>query len=1063
MEKSESTLITKTLLSISNDIAATRTKEDLVMVLLDKLNRLVPFDDILITIFDSQKNTHYDWAYHYQQERRDHPNFEDFINADHPVEDGILDVIMSQKEPSIFVIEELLSRTEIPDYVYAYKATGIEELVGVIMRNGEVEIGGLFLTSERKDNFKKKHLEIIKGISSQLCIAAANILANEEIQRHEREKSMLLNLSNSIVCAKDRKELSIIVRNEYREMAPMDDLLVSFYNYRQDFHFTYNPFSVQDEQEISIINVDDLFGALINNKIIHSYKAESFEVPCTLKAGQPGYLSYYREREYKSFVAIAMRDGDEFLGCVYVARKKIKKLSQETLTFLLGLSKQLSLAIKNIIANGELSEKDREKSILLKISNDIATIRDRDNFSSMLKKHLSKLFYFSHALTAVVHEGKGTYSGFVFDPASKTKYREPEYARISSSTYPLDNPAIKTVVHSKKPVIFDLDEMVNRVELPEWIEMNYRAGILEILIAPLINGDSLIGFFVLFTDRKKQILEPEISLIQGICYQLSVAVANIIANEQILERENEKSTLLTLSNHIAVIRNKADLHKIIKEKLQKILPISHIITLNVSLDGLWYSAFSLDPESRTINHPEYNTIVNSTYPIEEGILASALKSESPMVVDLEQVVKDPSAPRFLIMNYDCGILSAVLSPLTDGEHKTGILVILLRQKNDLTSNYLSLIKGITDQLSTAIANITANEKIEKQLQEIESYKRQLEIENMYLQEEIQTTHNYSELIGTSEPMKNIFQLISKVSDSSSSVLLLGETGTGKELIARAIHNSSPRKDKVMIKVNCATLPANLIESELFGHERGSFTGATEKRIGKFELANKSTLFLDEIGELSLELQVKLLRVLQEKEIERVGGKSVIKTDVRIIAATNRNLQKEVLKGTFRSDLFFRLNVFPIMVPPLRDRKEDIPILASHFLIKHAGKGKIDPMRFSNSAMRDLISYNWPGNVRELEHLIERSVLLSTGNMISDVHLPISETSGEYFPQGAIKTIDQIEREHIINVLKKTNGKISGKDGAAALLKIPPTTLSSKMQKLKISKGLITAAETNMEL
>jgi transcriptional regulator with GAF, ATPase, and Fis domain len=287
------------------------------------------------------------------------------------------------------------------------------------------------------------------------------------------------------------------------------------------------------------------------------------------------------------------------------------------------------------------------------------------------------------------------------------------------------------------------------------------------------------------------------------------------------------------------------------------------------------------------------------------------------------------------------------------------------------------------------------------------------------------------------------------------VLILGETGTGKELVARAIHNASPRKDKFMIKVNCAALPANLVESELFGHEKGSFTGAVERRIGKFELANDSTLFLDEIGEMPLELQVKLLRAIQEREIERVGGKSVIKTNVRIIAATNRNLRKEVEAGKFRSDLFYRLNVFPIHLPPLRDRKEDLPMLASHFISQQTQRSGKKIANISQRALETLMRYDWPGNVRELEHLIERSVLMTTGPTIKEIPLPTDLDTGFLdLGQGStLKTLDELERDHILVVLKKCGHKIGGPGGAAELLRLPATTLHSKIKKLGIKKNL----------
>jgi transcriptional regulator with GAF, ATPase, and Fis domain len=311
------------------------------------------------------------------------------------------------------------------------------------------------------------------------------------------------------------------------------------------------------------------------------------------------------------------------------------------------------------------------------------------------------------------------------------------------------------------------------------------------------------------------------------------------------------------------------------------------------------------------------------------------------------------------------------------------------------------------------------------------------------------TFTYGKMIGTGDSMKHVFAQVSEVASTQCSVLILGETGTGKELIAKALHEESARKNKPLVKVNCAALPPDLIESELFGHERGSFTGAAERRIGKFELANNGTLFLDEVGELPLELQTKLLRVLQEREIERVGGRELIKVNVRIVSATNRDLLQEVQKGNFRADLYFRLNVFPIVIPPLRDRKEDIPFLAMHFLHKHVKNRAIRPPGFSSNAIKQLRAYDWPGNVRELENVIQRCTLSVNSEVIKQLPVQLSRPEPTSAAETRIKTIDQVEREHIISVLKKCSGKVSGVGGAAEALTIPSSTLNSKMRRLKI--------------
>jgi PAS domain S-box-containing protein len=325
---------------------------------------------------------------------------------------------------------------------------------------------------------------------------------------------------------------------------------------------------------------------------------------------------------------------------------------------------------------------------------------------------------------------------------------------------------------------------------------------------------------------------------------------------------------------------------------------------------------------------------------------------------------------------------------------------------------------------------------------------ELEGQNVYLREALDSDLHFGEIHGRSAAIQQVFKAIELVADTDSSVLLLGETGTGKELIARAIHRSSHRRAAVMVKVNCGALPATLVESELFGHERGAFTGAVQQKKGRFELANRGTIFLDEIGELPPDAQVKLLRVLQEHEFERVGGTQTVRIDARVIAATNRDLQADVRRGGFRADLFFRLNIFPIWVPPLRDRREDIPILAQHFIREFAGRLGRHVARIDASAIDDLLTYDWPGNVRELANVLERAVILCRGHVLERAHLalPSAPVTG---PHDDLLTLEEAERRHIIKALEKTGGVLAGPNGAARLLGVNRSTLWSRMKKLGV--------------
>jgi formate hydrogenlyase transcriptional activator len=349
-----------------------------------------------------------------------------------------------------------------------------------------------------------------------------------------------------------------------------------------------------------------------------------------------------------------------------------------------------------------------------------------------------------------------------------------------------------------------------------------------------------------------------------------------------------------------------------------------------------------------------------------------------------------------------------------------------------------------DKLERRVSERT--EELRSALSEIQTMKDQLEVENIYFRRENKMKHQPDNIIGQSDGLKYVLYRAQQVAPAGTTILILGETGTGKELIAAAIHNMSPRKERPLITVNCAALPGNLIESELFGREKGAFTGADARRIGRFEIANGSTLCLDEIGELPLELQAKLLRVIQHGEFERLGSSNTIKVDVRIVATTNRDLEEEIRKGRFRQDLYYRLNVFPITVPPLRQRKEDIPMMVQAFVERYSKKLGKSITTISKETMKVLQDYPWPGNVRELESIIERAAILCPGPILQLADkLEITAPA----VSSALRTLEETERNQVIKILSETKWRIEGKDGAAAILSIHPSTLRARMHKLGI--------------
>ncbi|HEX2238080.1 MAG TPA: sigma 54-interacting transcriptional regulator [Gammaproteobacteria bacterium] len=402
----------------------------------------------------------------------------------------------------------------------------------------------------------------------------------------------------------------------------------------------------------------------------------------------------------------------------------------------------------------------------------------------------------------------------------------------------------------------------------------------------------------------------------------------------------------------------------------------------------------------------------------------------------------------------------------------GHIAVLHTEPMQFSSEDIAMLKIFAARACAELERTQAERALREALAQVERLKERLQAEKVYLQEELHAEYNFEEIVGNDPALLDLLETIPRVAASDAAVLIQGETGTGKELIARALHNYSPRRDRALVKVNCGAISAGLVESELFGHVKGAFTGALTRRVGRFELADGGTIFLDEVGELPAETQVKLLRVLQEQEFEPVGSNTTVRVDVRVIAATNRNLEKAVMAGDFRADLYYRLNVIPLRVPPLRERRGDIPQLAMFFLERSARKFGSRVRGIASETLQLLREYHWPGNIRELQNLIERAVILSPGPVLSlDPHAlfptsdpaPVKRDSlNSIQPQTAVPSssndgsdlpsLEEMERRHILAVLAQTRWIIEGPEGAAQILKLNPSTLRSRMKKLAISRS-----------
>ncbi|PYS06482.1 MAG: Fis family transcriptional regulator [Acidobacteria bacterium] len=433
------------------------------------------------------------------------------------------------------------------------------------------------------------------------------------------------------------------------------------------------------------------------------------------------------------------------------------------------------------------------------------------------------------------------------------------------------------------------------------------------------------------------------------------------------------------------------------------------------------------------------------HPLGEHHVSEVASSRKPYVsTDLEFQRRFPEDERLL----QFGVRSYISLPLLRRGEMLGAVDFVSFEKRSFDRGEVQLLQDVSEIVSIAVSNALAFE-------EINALKEQLQAENRLLQDEIVQRSIFEEIVGSSQSLRNVLAAIDRVAPTDSTVLITGQTGTGKELIAHAIHRRSPRSGRALVKVNCAALPSELIASELFGHEKGAFTGALQQRIGRFEAANGGTIFLDEIGELTPEMQIALLRVLQEKEFERVGGNRTIQADVRVIAATNRDLQRHVAEGRFRADLYYRLNVFPIHAPSLKERIDDIPILVDYFISRFATRMGKRIHQIDRRTLETFERYSWPGNIRELQNVIERGVILADGEVfrLEPGTLPRDSQNSSEAPASESSNTREQQKAQIEAVLKETRGRIAGPDGAAARLGIPASTLESRIKTLKINKHL----------
>ncbi len=666
-------------------------------------------------------------------------------------------------------------------------------------------------------------------------------------------------------------------------------------------------------------------------------------------------------------------------------------------------------------------EQTKKYLTLLELSKAIASHRDLSGLFHDLACRLQNLVDFSHLGVMLYDSRRNAMRFHLLETCEPTEWQTP-------AEVPMEGSIAGWVWQNQEPVVIRDLELEDRFPFAKTL---LKTPVKSVCSVPLTTAHQRLGVVNFWTEKAGAYDRLDLEFVKLVAAQIAVAVEAQCHQHKLARERDRSQLLLEINNTLVSNLNLRELVSAISTCLRRVMPhdVAGLALLDPVINKLRVTALEFPANENVFVEDEIIDLEGTP----GGI---AFTTRQPVMSGLGHSA-DPVGNR-------AGLKSGCTVPLVSHDRALGILGVASLRENAFSDDDAELLNQVGKQVAIAVENALA-------FREIDALKNQLTQEKLYLEEEIRTEYNFEEIIGYSPTLKRVLQDVETVAATDSTVLIYGETGTGKELIAHAIHNLSRRRERTLVKVNCAAIPTGLLESEFFGHERGAFTGAIDRRIGRFELAHQGTIFLDEVEDIPLELQSKLLRVLQEHEFERLGSSRTLQVDVRVVAATNSDLAQLVAEKKFRSDLYYRLNVFPINVPPLRERSEDIPLLVHFFANKFAQQMKKPIESIPKETMAALTSYHWPGNIRELQNLVERGVILSRGSRLEIPLAELKQSNKVSNHTNGATTLEAVEREHILRVLGESNWVIGGPSGAAARLGLNRTTLNHRMRKLDITR------------
>ncbi len=669
---------------------------------------------------------------------------------------------------------------------------------------------------------------------------------------------------------------------------------------------------------------------------------------------------------------------------------------------------------------------------LIRVSQAISAHRDPKDLFRAMATELRRVVQFDGIVVAQYDEASNE---IVWTACEVCSQQGP----VSPPDIPADETITKWVYQRQEPLV--IPSLDREQRFPRMVAFLKEKGFQSVCALPLTTVHRRVGSIAVASKRADAYCQEEVRFLSLVADQVALAIDDALNFEasQIaqtaLQRKNDRlKLLLEVNNTIVSNLELRDLLRAISASIRSVMQCDGVGVALPDRERKHLQVYAFDFPTNDGQIREGMLIATD----EESQVARVFRTGEPV-----SLLRGGSA-RFDALAEEQGVQSLCHIPLISRNRTLGLLSLARLAPVPFSPRDLEFLSLVANQVAIAVENALA-------YHEIAELKDKLAQEKVYLEDEIRSELNFDEIVGRSSALRSVLQEIETVAPTDSTVLIYGETGTGKELIARAIHNLSARGKSSFVKLNCAAIPTGLLESEMFGHEKGAFTGAVAQRIGRFELANRGTVFLDEIGEIPLELQPKLLRVLQEREFERLGSSRTLRTDARLIAATNRDLGAMVEEQMFRSDLFYRLNVFPVHVPPLRERQDDIPLLVRHFVQQFARRMSKVVDTIPTETMNALIHYHWPGNIRELQNLVERAMILSTGPILK---VPLNDLQALAMPAAArrIETLEEAERRHILEALDGSDWIISGPKGAATSLGLKRSTLQARMEKLGIRRA-----------